>query len=125
MVTFRVWLAEIPLAAFNYFALMNRLFTPRVGRLRGHQIAMSTRIAWIFALAYVLVRFGGAPSTAEYVLAGVFWMLLWLSFEWVGSFITRRHLHETLEGWHIERGYMWPYVLFAYLVAPLAIGVTR
>jgi hypothetical protein len=40
----------------------------------------------------------------------------------VGSFLLRRPVHEILEGWHIERGYMWPYVLAAYFFSPLIVG---
>jgi hypothetical protein len=43
MITFRVWLLEIPVAAFNAFVLMDRVLTPRTGALRAHQIAMGTR----------------------------------------------------------------------------------
>jgi hypothetical protein len=125
MVTFRVWLVELPVAALNYFVLMKHIYAPRVGELRAHQLGMSTRIAWIVGLAYLIVRFGHADSTAAYLVAGAFWMLLWLAFEWVGSLATRRPVHEVLHGWHIENGYMWPYVLTAYLVSPLIIGLSR
>lgn len=122
MVTFRIWLIEVPLAAFNCFVLIERLYTPRVGRLRAHQIGMSTRIVWIFALASLIVDFSHAASSSRYLTAGAFWVVLWLAFEWIGSFITRRPLQEILAGWHIERGYMWPYVLLDYLVSPLLVA---
>jgi hypothetical protein len=32
-------------------------------------------------------------------------------------------VHEILEGWHVERGYMWPYVLLTYLLSPLVVGL--
>ena len=54
--------------------------------------------------------------------AGVFWIALWLAFEWGGSLLIRRPVQEILIGWHVERGYMWPYVLLAYLLAPLLVG---
>ena len=123
MITFRVWVVELPVAAFNYFVLIKRVYEPRVGELRAHQIGMSTRIAYIFVFCYFLDRFAHADSTGDYVLVGAFWMLLWLAFEWIGSLITRRPVHEILEGWHLENGYMWPYVLLAYLVSPLIVGL--
>jgi hypothetical protein len=46
-----------------------------------------------------------------------------LAFEWIGSFLTRRPVHEVMEGWHIERGFMWPYVLVTYLMSPLIVGL--
>jgi len=32
-------------------------------------------------------------------------------------------VQEILEGWHVENGYMWPYVLAAYLLSPLLVGL--
>ena len=39
MITFRIWLIEIPIAAVNAFVLMDRVYTPRIGSLRAHQSA--------------------------------------------------------------------------------------
>jgi hypothetical protein len=49
---------------------------------------------------------------------------LWLVLQWGGSMLQRRPVREILVGWHVERGYMWPYVLLAYLLVPLLLGVT-
>jgi hypothetical protein len=124
MITFRVWLVEIGVSAVNYFLLMRRVYEPHVGKLRAHRIGMTTRIAYIFfPFAYALVHFADIESVAEMMQAGTFWLLLVLAFEWVGSFLLRRPPREILEGWHIERGYMWPYVLAAYFLSPLAVGL--
>lgn len=111
------------MSAFNYFVLMNRIYAPRVGELRAHQFGMASRIAYIFPFAYLLVRFAHVDSGPEFLLAGTYWLLMILAFEWIGSFILRRPAHEILEGWHVDRGYMWPYVLFAYFVSPLIVGL--
>lgn len=126
MITFRVWLIEIPIAAVNAFVFMDRIYAPRVGALRAHQLAMATRIVWIVFLGFVIVHYAGAQRTLVWLLAGVFWMSLWLLFEWAGSLLIRRPVKEILVGWHIERGYLWPYVLLAYLLSPiLADTLTR
>lgn len=123
MITFRVWVVELPVSAFNYFVLIKRVYEPRVGELRAHQIGMSTRIVYILAFAYFLDRFAHADTIGAYLLAGIFWAVLWLAFEWVGGMITRRPVREILAGWHVENGYMWPYVLLAYLLSPLIVGL--
>ncbi len=123
MITFRVWFFEIALSGFNYFVLMNRVYEPRVGELRAHRIGMTTRIVYILPFAYVLVAAADLDSVPEYLLAGTYWLLMVLAFEWIGSFIIRRPVHEILEGWHVEDGYMWPYVLLAYFLSPLIVGV--
>lgn len=125
MITFRVWCVEIAVSGFNYFVLMNRVYAPRVGELRAHRIGMSTRIVYIFAFAYSLVRFAHVDSVPQFLLAGSYWLLLILAFEWIGSFILRRPVHEILEGWHVERGCMWPYVLTAYFLSPLIVGLMQ
>ena len=122
MITFRIWLLEIPVAAFNAFVLMDRVYKPRVGPVRAHQIGMGTRIVYLFGLAYLLVYFAHDYSATSLIYAGLFWMGLMLVFEWGGSFLIRRPVHEILIGWHIERGYMWPYVLLTYLLSPLIVG---
>lgn len=123
MITFRVWFIEIAVSGVNYFVLMNRVYTPRVGELRAHRIGMTTRIVYIFPFAYFLVKFAHIDSIPDFLLAGTYWLLMVLAFEWVGSFIIRRPVHEILEGWHIEKGYMWPYVLLAYFLSPLIVGL--
>ncbi len=122
MITFRVWLVEVPVAAFNAFVLMDLVYAPRVGKLHAHQIAMGTRIVYVIVLAYVLVRFIGSYTRRTLVYAGLFWAGLWLSFEWAGSLLIQRPVTEILVGWHIEHGYMWPYVLLTYLLSPLLVG---
>ncbi|MEW1955466.1 hypothetical protein [Terrabacter sp. NPDC080008] len=123
MTTFRVWLAEIPVAALNAFVLMDHVYAPRVGQLHAHQIAMATRIVIALALAVVIVRVAHSHDAGHdpgsLLLAGLFWMGLWLAFEWAGSLLIRRPVEEILVGWHVERGYAWPYVLLTYLLAPL------
>ena len=64
-----------------------------------------------------------ARPVPEMLLAGTFWLVLVLAFEWVGSLIVRRPVHEILEGWHVENGYMWPYVLATYFLSPLIVGL--
>jgi hypothetical protein len=121
-ITFRVALIEILVSGMNYFVLMRRIYEPRLGALRAHQIGMTTRIVYIFVFAYFIPYFAKTDAIADLLLAGVFWLAMILAFEWVGSFILRRPMHEILEGWHVGRGFMWPYVLLAYLTSPVIVG---
>ena len=123
MITFRVWFIELGVSAVNYFVLMNRVYEPRYGKLRAHQIGMSTRIVYIFVFAYFVLYFARRYTTLDTLVAGAFWLLLVLAFEWIGSLILRRPVREILEGWHIDRGFMWPYVLAAYFLSPLVVGL--
>jgi hypothetical protein len=122
MITFRVAFVEILVSGVNYFVLMNRVYEPRVGELRAHRIGMTTRIAYIFVFAFFIAHFAKTHAASDMLLAGAWWLLMILAFEWIGSFLLRRPVQEVLVGWHIERGYMWPYVLLAYLSSPLIAG---
>jgi len=120
---FWVWLLEIGMSGLNYAVLMNRVYRRRFGELKSHQIGMTTRMAYILVFAYFLDDCAALTTPAAFLLAGLDWLLLILAFEWVGSFILRRPVNEILVGWHIEKGWMWPYVLLSYLLSPLAVGL--
>ena len=121
-IAIRVWLMEILISGFNFFVLMNLLYEPRWGELVAHQIGMSTRIVYIFVLAYFLLRTVKHYRTRDLTHVGFLWLGLTLIFEWGGSFILRRPVAEILIGWNIFVGYMWPYVLLTYLISNLIVG---
>ena len=121
---FRAWLMEILVAGFNFFVLMNTVYEPRLGALAAHQIGMTTRILVIFAFAYYLLRYVKDYKTVDLVHVGLMWLTLTLIFEWAGSLAIGRPVEEILVGWNIWEGYMWPYVLLAYLSSNLIVGTT-
>ena len=82
---------------------------------------MSTRIVYLFVFAYFILFFAKRYTIFDMFYAGVFWLLLILAFEWIGSLILRRPVREILEGWHVNNGFMWPYVPAAYLLSPLIV----
>jgi len=124
LVAARVWLVEILISGFNFFVLMRLMYEPLWGELTAHQIGMSTRIVYIFVLAWLLLRYNARYETKDLVQAGFLWLGLALAFEWGGSVvILRRPVDDILVGWHVERGYMWPYVLVAYFAANPIVGL--
>jgi hypothetical protein len=118
----RFWFIEILISGFNFFVLMNLIYEPRWGVLMAHQIGMSTRIVYIFILAYFLLRSVKKYENKDLILVGFLWLGLTLAFEWGGSLIIGRPVAEILVGWNISAGYMWPYVLMAYLLSNLIVG---
>jgi len=50
------------------------------------------------------------------------WLALTLVFKWSGSLAIGKPVEEILVGWNISQGYMWPYVLLAYLTSNLIVG---
>jgi hypothetical protein len=120
----RVWLIETLISGFNFFVLMNLVYEPRWGALVAHQIGMSTRIVYIFVLAYFLLRYVKEYNTKDLILIGLVWLGLEEIFEWGGSLILGRPVQEILIGWNIFAGYMWPYVMLTYLLSNLIVGLT-
>lgn len=118
----RAWLMQILVAGFNFFVLMNLIYEPLWGELIAHQIGMTTRIIINFIFAYFLLLYADEYSTEDLVLVGILWLVLTLIFEWGGSLLIGRPVGEILVGWNIFAGYMWPYVLLSYLLAPLIVG---
>ena len=118
----RVWLVETLISGFNYFVLMNLIYEPRWGVLTAHQIGMSTRIVYIFVFAYFLLRYVKKYNTKDLIIVGLMWLGLEEIFEWGGSLLMRRPVSEILVGWNIFKGFMWPYVMLAYLSANLIVG---
>jgi hypothetical protein len=119
----RVWLIETLISGFNFFVLMNLIYEPRWGALVAHQIGMSTRIVYIFVLAYFLLRYVKQYNTKDLILIGLVWLGLEEIFEWGGSFLLGRPVEEILIGWNVFAGYMWPYVMLTYLSANLIVGL--
>ncbi len=118
----RAWLMQILVAGFNFFVLMNLIYEPLWGELIAHQIGMTTRIIINFVFAYLLLLHADEYTTKDLILVGILWLILTLIFEWGGSLAIGRPIGEILVGWNIFAGYMWPYVLLSYLLAPIIIG---
>jgi hypothetical protein len=120
---FRVWLIETLVSGFNFFVLMGMIYEPAWGTLVAHQVGMTTRIVYIFVFAYLLLRYVKEYENMDLVQVGLLWVALELLFEWGGSLLIGRPVEEILIGWNIFAGYMWPYVLFTYLLSNLIVGV--
>ena len=118
----RAWLMQILVAGFNFFELMNLIYEPLWGELVAHQIGMSTRIVINLVFAYLLLLRADKYNTKDLIHVGILWLIMILIFEWGGSLAMGRPVSEILIGWNIFAGYMWPYVLLSYLLAPLFVG---
>jgi len=119
----KFWLIEILISGFNFFVLMNLIYEPKWSVLIAHQIGMSTRIVYIFIIAFFLLRTVKKYKTKDLFHMGMLWLGLTLLFEWGGSLIIRRPVEEIVVGWNIFAGYMWPYVLLSYLLANPIVGM--
>ncbi len=118
----RVWLVETLVSGFNFFVLMSLVYGPVWGPVVSDQIGMSTRIAYIFVFAFLLLRHVKTYTRKDLVYVGILWLGLEEIFEWVGSFAIGRSVPEILAGWNIFGGYMWVPVLMSYAFSNLVVG---
>ena len=119
----RIWLMETLASGFNFFILMNLIYEPARGPLVAHQVGMSTRIVYIVVFAYLLLRYVKEYETRNLVHVGLLWLGLELLSEWGGSLLIGRPVEEILIGWNIFAGNIWPYVLLAYFLSNLVVGL--
>jgi hypothetical protein len=116
------WFLEVGLSFVNYFVLINLVYQPRWGELAAHQIGMTTRIIYIFLLAFLMVRGAKEYHNRDPFFLGLFWIASWLAIEWGGSLAMGRPVSDIVIGWNILDGHMWTYVLLSYLTSALIIG---
>jgi hypothetical protein len=116
------WFLEVSLSFVNYFVLINLVYQPVWGELVAHQIGMTTRIVYIFILAFFIARGVKEYNRRDLFFLGLFWMASWLVIEWGGSLAMGRPVSEIVIGWNVLDGHMWPYVLLSYLTSGLIIG---
>ncbi len=120
--TFRFWFVDALLSGINFSVFMILLYEPMWGPLVSHQIGMTTRILYIFILAFFLLRIVKEYEIKELFSAGLLWLGMTLLFEWGGSALIGRPVEDTLIGWNIIVGYMWPYVLATYFFSIPVVG---
>jgi hypothetical protein len=118
---FHFWAVDLVISFLN-FTLLTSTLQPAYVELVAHQIGMSIRIAYIFILAYFMLRGLDNYTRRDLAKLGATWMCLWLLFEWGGSLLIGRPVAEILVGWNVFAGYMWPFVLLAYLTSTLIVG---
>jgi len=118
---FHFWVIDL-IASFVNFSVLTYAYEPIWGGPISNQVGMSTRIVYIFVIAFFMVRSLNSYNKIDLLQIGVMWMSLWLVFEWGGSLLTGRTVAEILVGWNVFAGYMWPFVLLAYLISSLIVG---
>lgn len=80
----------------------------------------------IFAVTFVVVPWYGRLPSAQWLLIGLFWLLLTLIFEFAfGRLIQGKPWRELLAAYTFEGGNIWPLVLVAMLLAPWLMAKWR
>ena len=113
-----LWLAILVLAILNG-TLREKALLPAVGPF-GAFIASGTILSGcIFAVAFFAALWYGQLSSAQWLLVGLFWLLLTLTFEFgFDRLAQHKPWAELLEAYTFKGGNIWPLVLVATLISP-------
>ena len=95
---------------------------PRLGEEPARRVATLVGIGLVVAFAYAYVRRTPGQTGPERLLVGVVWLALTLAFEFGLGLAAGRSWGEMLADYDLARGRLWPLVLVATLLAPVAWG---
>ncbi len=94
----------------------------KINLSKGHWIYLIPQIILIIIYSYILVIIFKNFDKYFFLILGIIWLILVLSFEFIGVLvILRKSLIELFEGWKIWKGNIWVLVLFSHLTVPYII----
>ena len=116
-----VWILFMLLAIINA-GIREKLYKPKVGELRAHQISSIIFIILIFVVSYAFLKRVDATSMQS-LLLGIIWFLLTIGFEFLfGHYIMKHPWSKLLADYNILKGKMWGLVLICILIAPWVLS---
>lgn len=119
------WFGILVLAVLNGI-LREKMLIPVLGTSSALIASGAILCFCIFAVTFVVVPWYGRLPSAQWLLIGLFWLLLTLIFEFAfGRFIQGKPWRELLAAYTFEGGNIWPLVLVAMLLAPWLMAKWR
>jgi len=113
-----LWFAILVLAILNG-TLREKALIPAVGSFGGFIASGAILSGCIFAVALFAAAWYGQLSSAQWLLVGLFWLLLTLAFEFgFGRLVQHKPWAELLEAYTFKGGNIWPLILVATLISP-------
>lgn len=116
------WLLMIPVAILNG-GFREAVLVPAVGDLRGHQLSVLTGSVAFFALVYTMLHRDVPRYTDRWLLGlGGVWVVATIVFEFIfGHWVMGHTWSYLLADYNVFAGRLWPVVLAAVAIAPLAV----
>jgi len=112
--------------AFANGALRTEVLIPAFGKTAGLISSGLILSACIFGVALAAAPWYGQLTSNQWLLIGMFWLVLTLMFEFsVGRFIEHKTWAELLEAYTFKGGNIWPLVLVAAFIAPWCAAKAR
>ncbi len=113
-----LWLAILVLAILNG-TLRETLLAPALGGFTGLIASGTILCICIFLVAFATVPWLGPLAFRQWLLVGLFWLLLTVVFESIfGRFAQHKTWAELFDAYTFQGGNIWPIVLVTTLISP-------
>jgi len=122
---FILWFAILVLAMLNGI-LREIALVPAMGSFGAFIVSGVILSACIFTVAFLAAPWYGRLPSADWLLVGLFWLLLTLAFEFgFGRLLQHKSWVDLFEAYTFKGGNIWPLVLVAILIAPWLMAKWR
>lgn len=119
-----VWLLLVAIAIANGL-VREAVLTPRWGAATGHVVSSLTLSGLIVFVAWLTIGWVAPASAAAGFVAGGWWLLLTVGFEFGFGRWRGRGWDELLADYDLSRGRIWLLVLVATFLSPWLVGRWR
>ena len=120
-----IWFV-IVIAAILNGTFREKILVPVIGSSMALPVSGILLAVLVFLVAFMLVSSIGSSETKVYILLGLFWVLLTLSFEFLfGHFIVGRSWHEIMQVFNVKKGDLFIVVLAITGISPWLAAKAR
>lgn len=120
-----LWGAILVCAILNG-ALREQLLIPAMGSFAGLIVSGILLATCIFLVAWFAAPWYGRLAAQQWIVIGLFWLLLTLIFEFgFGRFVQHQTWAELFDAYTFRGGNIWPLVLVVTCIAPWVVAKIR
>nr|MBP9944668.1 hypothetical protein [Desulfomicrobium sp.] len=120
-----LWAAIIPMAIANGI-FRDAVLVRSLGQKRARTVSGLSLSAVILAWTILTITWVPLPGLMQYAGVGLLWLTLTVAFEFFfGRVVAKKSWQELLRAYRFENGDIWPLVLMAVAVSPVAAALLR
>ena len=120
-----LWAAIIPMAIANGI-LRDAVLVSSLGQKRARTVSGLSLSTLIMAWTILTIPWVPLPGLMQYAGVGLLWLTLTVAFEFLfGRVVAKKSWQELLRAYRFENGDIWPLVLMAVTVSPVAAAALR
>lgn len=121
---FLIWLLIIPIAILNG-GLREICLQPLLGEVYANLLSGFILCVAIFLIAYFSLPKLNQSSLRSYVLIGLLWVALTLTFETLFGLVQGHNFEKILQNYNMTRGNLWPLIVIFIGIVPWCIAKLR